>query len=176
MKNLLKAIWRVVFKKHSIFWGYVISYIVCFKLIIYLTKDFLVGLAAPLIVVSLVYIILIPLYNFVKVIIHDIKMEKKILDYKNNKIGWCIIGNENDILTNIYVDEIYCTIVDNINAESDYLTEYFKNSGKIWRLSLILGLFLFCWNKMVVCLSKNIPYSYISVENGTVTRVWQVIP
>ena len=84
MKNLLKSIWKVVFKEHPVFWNCIISYFVCCKLIINLTKDILFSIVASLIVVSIMYFIFDFLYSsIIKELINDIKLEKKILDDEN---------------------------------------------------------------------------------------------
>ena len=84
MKNLLKAIWKVVFKANLTFWNCIISYSVCCKLIINLTKDILFSIVASLLVVPTVYFIFDSLYSsIIKELINDIKLEKKRLDDEN---------------------------------------------------------------------------------------------
>ena len=85
MKNLLKSIWKVVFKAHLTFWDYIILYSICCKLIINLTKDILFSIVASLVVVSTMYFIFDFLYSsIIKELINDIKLEKKRLDDENN--------------------------------------------------------------------------------------------
>ena len=84
MKNLLKAIWKVVFKANLTFWEHIILYFMCCKLIINLTKDILFSIVASLVVVSVMYFIFDFLYSsIIKELINDIKLEKKILDDEN---------------------------------------------------------------------------------------------
>lgn len=81
MKNLIKSIWKIIFREHPAFWSCIILYFICCKLIVNLTKDILFSIVASLVVVSIMYFIFDFLYSsIIKELINDIKLEKKILD------------------------------------------------------------------------------------------------
>ena len=76
MKNLIKSIWKIIFREHPVFWVYIILYFICCKLIVNLTKDILFSIVASLVVVSIMYFIFDFLYSrIIKELINDIKLE-----------------------------------------------------------------------------------------------------